>query len=326
MSSSIQNLDHLKIPLKDILEATNHFSDENFIRQGGFGKIYKGQLVRSGELIDIVARRLDEKHGQGTKEFWTEISMLSSLKHENLVSIVGFCDEKNEKIVINKYEAKGSLDNYLSDPSLTWFQRLQICLGVARALSYIHYDEGRDFSVIHRNIKSSKILLDDKWEPKLSGFELSMTNIASRRHRLCLTDACGTIGYVDPTYAKTGCVTHKSDMYSFGIVLFEVLFGRKAILNKRDIKLAQLAKTHYEYGQLNDMIDPHLRKQMDQQSFSIFARTAYYCLKEQRAERLNIDQTVVRLEKTLELQSKHENAVRPITANASDRWKVNNLI
>ncbi|GJV11602.1 kinase-like domain-containing protein [Tanacetum coccineum] len=215
MSSSIQNLDHLKIPLEDILEATNHFSNENFIRQGGFGKIYKGKLERYEELIDIVARRLDDKYGQGSKEFLTEVTMLSSLKHENLVSIVGFCDKKNEEIVINKYEAKGSLDNYLSDPNLTWLQRLQICVGVARALNYIHYDEAR----------------------------------------------CNRT------------------------------------LNWRDMKLAQVAKSHYEKRQLEELIDPDSRKQMNQESFDIFSEAAYNCLKEQRAERPSIDQIVIILRK-----------------------------
>ncbi|PWA72217.1 protein kinase-like domain-containing protein [Artemisia annua] len=307
MSSSIENLDHLKIPLEDILEATNHFSDENFIKQGGFGKIYMGQLKRSGELIDIVARRLDTFYGQGSKHFWTEILMLSKLEHENLVSLVGFCDEKNEKIVINKYAAKGSLDSYLSDKSLTWLQRLKICVGVAHALSYIYYDEKRDFSVIHRNIKSSKILLDDNYEPKLAGLNLSMTNMSSQRNRVCVTETLGSIGYVDPTYVKTSSVRHKSDVYAFGVVLFEVLFGREAIINHKDTKLAQLAKSHYEERQLDDLIDSDLRKQMNPESFDIFSEAAYNCLKEQWSERRSIDQIVIRLEKALILQREQEN-------------------
>ncbi|GJT47828.1 kinase-like domain-containing protein [Tanacetum coccineum] len=196
MSSPNQNLKHLKIPLEDKLEATNHFSNENFIRQGGFGKIYKGKFKRSGELmIDIVARRLDTKYGQGSKDFWTEILMLSKLEHKNLVSLVGFCDEKKEKIVINKYEANGSLDNCIMT-TLTMGKRLQMCVHL----------EGMDI----------------------------------------VDDACGSTGYVDPTYVKTGTVTHKSDIYSFGVVLFEVLLGEKAITDNRDIQLAQAAKSRYE--------------------------------------------------------------------------------
>ncbi|GKC80938.1 kinase-like domain-containing protein [Tanacetum coccineum] len=301
MSSSIQNLDHLKIPLEDILKATNHFSNENFIRQGGFGKIYKGKLERSGELIDIVARRLDTKYGQGSKEFWNEISMLSKLMHENVVSIVGFCDEENEMIVVNNHEAKGSLDNYICDPTITWPMRLRICIGIAHAISYIYYDEKRDFSVIHRNIKSSKVLLDSLWVPKLSGFELSLTTVASQRDRLCIDDACGSTGYVDPTYAKTCSVTHKSDIYSFGVILFEVMFGMKAITDNKDTKLAKDAISRYEKEQLYDLINPYLRDQTYGDSLKVFAATAYECLKEHRAGRPNIHQVVMKLEKAYQI-------------------------
>ncbi|GKC73234.1 kinase-like domain-containing protein [Tanacetum coccineum] len=305
MSSPDQNLKHLKIPLEDILEATNHFSNENFIRQGGFGKIYKGKFKRSGELI--VARRLDTKYGQGSKEFWTEILMLSKLEHKNLVSLVGFCDEKNEKIVINKYEANGSLDNCITKPTLTWGMRLHICVGIAHALSYIYYDEKRDFSVIHRNIKSSKILLDYFWAPKLSGFELSLTTVASQRNRLCVDDACGSTGYVDPTYVKTGTVTHKSDIYSFGVVLFEVLLGEKAITDNRDIQLAQAAKSRYENEQLDDWINTDLRKQMNGESLKIVLETAYGCLNEDHTKRPNIDQVLENLIKAVNLEREQSN-------------------
>ncbi|KAF5784478.1 putative protein kinase RLK-Pelle-CR4L family [Helianthus annuus] len=124
--------------------------------------------------------------------------MLSHLKHKNLVSFIGFCDEKDEKIIINKHESHESLEKYLKGSVLTWLQRLQIFVGIAQALNYIHYDAERNISVIHRNIKSSKVLLDDNWEPKLSGFELAMRNTSERRHRLLLAEVIGTIGYMDP--------------------------------------------------------------------------------------------------------------------------------
>ncbi|XP_035832749.1 receptor-like protein kinase HERK 1 [Helianthus annuus] len=106
MTTTIAKFAHLQIPLEDVLNATNNFADDNIIGRGGFGPIYKGQLQRSGELIKISALRLDRKHGGGVVEFWTEVSMLSDLKHPNIVSIVGFCDEKHEKIIVTMYEAK----------------------------------------------------------------------------------------------------------------------------------------------------------------------------------------------------------------------------
>nr|GEV28949.1 receptor-like protein kinase HERK 1 [Tanacetum cinerariifolium] len=268
MFSSSKKIDDFKISLKKIVEATNNF--ENLIGKGGFGKVYKGNLLWTGKRIDIAARRLHSDYGQGDLEFWNEISMLalSGLKHDNLVYFVGYCDEDGQKIIVTKYEAKQSLDVHLKDSNLTWTQRLQICVGIAHALSYIHYDQGHDLSVIHRNIKSSKVLLDEKWEPKLSGFGISLKNSKARRHRYLLAEVIGTIGYVDPTYEKTGFVTHKSDVFSFGVLLFEVLCGRRAFRpdeQEQEQHSPQLFKYDYKQGKLADVVvkldgitDPHL--------------------------------------------------------------------
>ncbi|GKF07627.1 kinase-like domain, phloem protein 2-like protein [Tanacetum coccineum] len=282
-------------------------------------------MLHSGQFIDIVARGINRKYQKDeNKKFRIEKSMLSSLNHANLVSVIGFCDEY--MITVYKKEANGSLNKYLSDQTLTWIQRLKICLGVANALSYIHYDAGRDFSVIHCNIRSSKILLDDQWEPKLSGFNLSLKNPVARRDRLVLSRDIIENAYLDPKYKKTGGMTHKSDVYSFGVVLFEVLCGMSAIDEDEDEDeeeeddesgeglLSKLAKCH-----LDDMIMPQLRKQMDLKSFKIFSETAYWCIKEDRADRPYIDQVVKRLEKALEHQRKYEN---PVNLTSSNQFEV----
>nr|XP_043612221.1 uncharacterized protein LOC122583915 [Erigeron canadensis] len=325
-------LAHLQIPLEEILKATNNFADQNIIGLGGFGRVYKGKLFWQGHLIKIAAKRLDRSRSGGDIEFWTDISTLYSLRHRNVVSIVGFCDENHERIIISKYEIHGSLDKYLNETStLTWSQRLRICVDVAHALSYIHYDERRDFSVIHRNIKSSKILLDDNWEPKITGFNLSLKVPASRRNRLHLSSPCGTPGYVDPTYYKTGRVTHKSDLYSFGLLLFEVMCNKRtriADMDEDHRHLGSIARSHYEKGKLDEIIDPGIRKQMDRESLNNFSETAYHCLKMRRAERPNIDQIVLRLQKALELQLKSENLEHSTvntevegTSPDSQKWK-----
>ncbi|GJU10051.1 kinase-like domain, phloem protein 2-like protein [Tanacetum coccineum] len=231
--SSPNDFAHLKIPIEDILSATNNFADENVIETADFGNIYKGQFLWSGELINISARRIKTQRKQAEQEFWMEISMLASLKHKNLVSLVGFCDENDEKVIINMNETRGWLDEYLSNSmSLTWVRRLEICVGLAHALSYIHHDETRDFSVIHRNIRSGTVQLNDDWEPKLSNFERSMKIEASERHHSFHTNTLEyTNGYGDPTYLETKSVNHKSDIYSYGIVLLEVLCGRKSIID-----------------------------------------------------------------------------------------------
>nr|GEY19748.1 protein kinase-like domain-containing protein [Tanacetum cinerariifolium] len=201
------------------------------------------------------------------------------------------------------------LQDYISDPILlTWVRRLEICVGLAHALSYIHYDEPREFSVIHRTLDSSRVSLNDEWEPKLSHFEYSMKIKASQRHDSFHTNLVMYVrGYGDPTYIETKRVSHKSDMYSFGIIMFELMCGRESIIDSDTNKyLAPLAVTHYREKRLDEIIDWDLWKQMDSQTFNIFAETAYNCLNEERSRRPNIDEVVTRLEKALE----HQNTVR----------------
>ncbi|GKD50636.1 kinase-like domain, phloem protein 2-like protein [Tanacetum coccineum] len=194
---------------------------------------------------------------------------------------------------------------------LTWVRRLEICVGLAHALSYIHHDETRDFSVIHRDIRSFTIQLNDDWEPKLSNFERSMKIEASERHHSFHTNTLEyTNGYGDPTYLETKSVNHKSDIYSYGIVLLEVLCGRKSIIDSDINKyLVPVAITHYREKKLHEIIDWDLWNQMDSQSFNIFAEIAYDCLNEERSKRPNTYEIVTRLEKALELQLEHQNAV-----------------
>ncbi|GJV07950.1 kinase-like domain, phloem protein 2-like protein [Tanacetum coccineum] len=310
MSSRMDNLAHLKIPLQSILSATNNFDDTNVNGSGPFAKFYRGQMSWSGELIEITARRFNN---DSDEMFWTEILMLSCLKHQNLVSLLGFCYENGERIVITRREIRGSLSNYLSYTTLlTWVQRLKISVGLAHALSYIHYDEPREFSVIHRDISSFTVLLNDNWEPKLYSFEKSMKIEASQRHHSFHTsELWNRNGYTDPTYEKTKRVNHKTDMYSFGIVLFELLCGRTSIVASDTNKsLAPAAILLYKEKKLNEIVDWNLWKQMDSQSFNNVAEIAYNCLSEERSQCPNIDEIVTRLEKVLELQLEHQNVVK----------------
>ncbi|XP_071714787.1 uncharacterized protein [Rutidosis leptorrhynchoides] len=310
MESTISNFSHFKIPLEEVLKATNNFDEINCIGKGELGKVYKGKLWRLGKWVKIAARRLDDtKHNHGKRNhhigLLREISALSSLKHENIVSIIGFCDENGEKVIINKLEAKRSLEMYLSKPTLTWVQRVKICVGVARALSYIHFEEGRNYSVIHCNINSSTILLDDKFEPKLSGFEFSVNHTVHRMDQVYLREAIGTEGYIDPAILKTGGVTHKSDIYSFGVVLWEILFMRKAYIpNVFDRFLAPLARFHYETGTLMDAMEPSFYNQIG--IMSMRTLIAYSCSNDDRAQRPDMNSIVIELEKALELQQQYE--------------------
>uniref|UniRef100_A0A251TEE7 Putative receptor-like tyrosine-protein kinase kin-15 n=1 Tax=Helianthus annuus TaxID=4232 RepID=A0A251TEE7_HELAN len=299
----------LQIPLEDVVKATNDFHHDNIIRHSGFCTTYKGRLLLSGRLMKIVAQRFDCMQEEGELKFMTVISVLSKLKHKNLVSIIGICYEKDEKIIITTYEANGSLSQYLSDPNLTWTQRLKICLGVARALSYLRYDEGRDYAIIHCNINSDIILLDKNWEAKLSGFEISIKQLAYHDHQVCLCEHIGTVGCTDPAIENTGSVTHKSDIYSFGVVLFEILCGRKAFIeNEANRFLAPLAKYHYENGTLQDIIHPNLwNNQISSLSLDKYSKVAYSCLEEERAHRPEAKNIVGELMKALQSHLRPEN-------------------
>ncbi|XP_071732131.1 uncharacterized protein [Rutidosis leptorrhynchoides] len=310
MESSITKFSDLQIPLEEVLEATNNFDEKNVIGHGGLGKVYKGKLLQSGKWVKVAARRFDRKHKHAI-EFLREISVLSRLKHENIVYILGFCDEGGEKVIINKLEAKGSLEMHLSKPSLTWVQRLKICIGVARALSYIHYEDGRNHSLIHRNINSSTILLNNKFEPKLSGFEYSIHRAVHQIDEVLITEAIGTPGYVDPSIEKSGGLTYKSDIYSFGVVLFEVLYMRKAFLPYEfDRFLAPLARFHYE-NKTDEMIQPFHNKEIDHRSLFTLQAAAYSCTNDERAQRPDMKSIVYKLEKALELQLHYEKLYRP---------------
>ncbi|MFS7990555.1 putative protein kinase RLK-Pelle-LRR-I-1 family [Helianthus anomalus] len=310
MTSTMTMFTSLRIPLEDVVKATNNFHDDYIIQHDGISTTYKGRLLWSGKEVKIAARRFDCKHVEGDLKFLNEISVLSDFKHTNLVSIIGFSDEKDEKIIITTYEATGSLGQYINSPNLTWKQRLRICVGLAQALSYLHYDEGCDYGIIHCNISSDTILLDENGEAKLSGFEFSIKQ--SVNDQVCPCEHTGTMGCVDPAIEKTGGVTHKSDIYSFGVVLFEILCERKALIhNEADRSLTQLAKYHYEKGTLHDIIHSHLLDQiLSSQSLLIYSKVAYSCLNEDRAHRPDMPHIVAELEKALEHQLRLENIVR----------------
>ncbi|XP_022009366.1 uncharacterized protein LOC110908699 isoform X3 [Helianthus annuus] len=286
--------DRQRFRLQEILVATNDFSDENLITEGALGKVYKGKLFWNENWKNFMVRKLDCRYGQGD-ELQTEFSMVKSLKHKNIISILGYNDESNEKIIVYEQAVHGTLDQHLTDPSLTWLQRLKICLGVARALSYIHYD------IIHCDINSSKIFLDEDWEPKIYGFELSTKYPQSWKHRLLYSHYFNTDNYMTPEY----------DVYSFGVLLLEVLCGRKPMITNDVIKEV-----------IDEFIDPHLRKQANAQSLALFKHITDNCLNRQLVHRPTMDKIVKELEDVLELQ---QNSIAPHEDTTFNNLKVDFL-
>ncbi|KAI3697353.1 hypothetical protein L6452_30313 [Arctium lappa] len=306
----VKQLDHLKIPLYAIKICTQDFDERNFIGKGGYGRVYKGVLSWANYENQLVAvKRLDVTGFQGNKEFYTEVMMLSQYRHENIITLIGFCDDSKEMILVYEYASQGSLDTYLSDATklgrLSWPQLLEICVGVASALDYLHNHTATSHRIIHRDIKSANILLDENWHPKLSDFGLSRIGLANQQNTFVITNLAGTHGYCDPQYERTGILTKESDVYSFGVVLFEVLCGRLAcVFNYHDERrfLHHLAPTCYKNGELDKIVDPSIKEHIKPRTLSKFSSIAYQCLKETREERPTIAEVVLQLKQAKEIQ------------------------
>ncbi|KAM0070544.1 putative protein kinase RLK-Pelle-CrRLK1L-1 family [Helianthus debilis subsp. tardiflorus] len=313
MYSFMEEFDHLKIQLKYIISATDNCARNKLIGRGGFGSVYKGELsCREGQII-VACKRLDRNFGQGNVEFWKEILMLSKCKHENLVSLLYFCIEGDERILVYEYASHGSLDRYLGDASVTWTQRLKICIGIARGLNYLHDPKETQQRVIHRDIKSSNILLDEKWAAKVSDFGLSKVGPANQPRTYLFSNAVGTPGYCDPIYWETGFLSKESDVYSFGVVLFEVMCGTLCCeyYDGGQFKvLVHMWQTCFDKNRLDDIICHGLKEQMDPLSFKTFSTIAYQCLKKAREERPTMAKIMQQLEIALKVQVSNHSFIK----------------
>ncbi|KAL4636969.1 hypothetical protein ACB092_03G047000 [Castanea dentata] len=282
----------LRISFAEIKYATKNFNAKFLVGEGGFGKVYKGTL-RSG--MKVAVKRSEPGHGQGLKEFQTEIKILSQIRHRHLVSLIGYCDEGSEMILVYEFMEKGTLRDQLyhsngnperssSRFELSWKQRLEICIGAAKGLHYLH--TGPAGGIIHHDLKSSNILLNEDYVAKVGDFGLSKSGVSDTDH--FTMGIKGSFGYLDPEYYRTLQFSAKSDVYSFGVVLFEVLCARPAVDNSllsEQVSLAEWGMLWQRKDQLEKIIDPLLVGKIKPSSLKKFGETAEKCLKANAAER-----------------------------------------
>ncbi|XP_035836066.1 receptor-like protein kinase HERK 1 [Helianthus annuus] len=300
-----KNKDNLHISLKAIKLGTQNFSDCNCIGEGRFWKLYEGEVDDAYACTRVVVKRWDGKYRQGHIQFLKEFETLLKYKHENIIGLVGYCNEMNEKIIVYEHACNGSLNKHLDNPSLTWMKRLKICIDAATGLKFLH--EGgveQEAWMRHRDIRSGSILLDADWNAEISNLEFS-TKVAERAEHLD-DNAFFSLGYIDPCYETNGFLSKCSDIYSLGVILFEMLCGKLAWTEgceNHSQSLGPSAVRYYnEEGNLDKMIFEGIKEQITPQSLTTFQMIAIQCLQVDWFKRPAIDQIIIQLQKALEFQ------------------------
>ncbi|KAJ0876812.1 putative protein kinase RLK-Pelle-CrRLK1L-1 family [Helianthus annuus] len=258
-------------------------------------------MEKFDSVNNIAIKRLDSTSNQGATEFEAEVKLLSKLRHGNLVPLVGYCNEGNEMVLAYEFMPNGTFEDHLhkGDTGLSWLQRLTICMGAARGLDYLHTGTSTQHGVIHRDVKTSNILLDSNFASRVSDFGLAKVGLINQTRTHLSTLVKGTFGYMDPCYFQSGKLTRKSDVYAFGVVLFEVLCGKQAVdpsLGEDEWSLANWAKHHYKEGRLNEIIEHRLIGQISKICLKEFAGIAGHCLDDQPKQRPTMAEVVVKLD------------------------------
>ncbi|KAD7116425.1 hypothetical protein E3N88_03693 [Mikania micrantha] len=284
---------------RQLAAATNNFRPDCFLGEGGFGCVYRGRLQTTGQVVAV--KQLDRNGVQGNREFVVEVLMLSLLHHPNLVNLIGYCADGHQRLLVYEFMPLGSLEDHLHDvpvdkEALDWNTRMKIAAGAAKGLEFLH--DKANPPVIYRDFKSSNILLDEGFQPKLSDFGLAKLGPTGDKSHVS-TRVMGTYGYCAPEYAMTGQLTVKSDVYSFGVVFLELITGRKAIDSTQPHGQQNLVT--WARPLLNDrrkftsLVDPRLEGQYPMRGLYQALAVASMCVQEQAAARPLIADVVTAL-------------------------------
>ncbi|XP_010243047.1 PREDICTED: proline-rich receptor-like protein kinase PERK15 isoform X2 [Nelumbo nucifera] len=285
----------LRFSYKELMEITNGFSQENIIGEGGFGCVYKGSLS-DGRVVAV--KQLKAGSGQGEREFRAEVEIISRVHHRHLVSLVGYCIAEHHRLLVYEFVPNKTLEHHLHKkeiPVTDWSKRVKIAIGSARGLAYLHEDCHP--KIIHRDIKSANILLDDNFEAKVADFGLAKLTNDSSTH--VSTRVMGTFGYLAPEYASSGKLTDRSDVFSFGVVLLELVTGRKPIDRTQPLgneSLVEWARPllvrALETGNFDEIVDPRLEKRYVESEMLRMVEAAAACVRHSAPKRPRMIQVV----------------------------------
>lgn len=292
----------------DLKNATKNFRSETLLGEGGFGCVFKGWIdlntfapTKPGSGVVVAVKKLKPESCQGHKEWLTEVTYLGQLHHDNLVKLIGYCSESDNRLLVYEFMPKGSLEQHLFRKGvqpITWTMRMNIAIDVARGLSFLH---GLDANVIYRDLKASNVLLDSDYNAKLSDFGLARDGPTGDNTHVS-TKVLGTRGYAAPEYVATGHLTPKSDVYSYGVVLLELLSGRRALDEERggfdDETLVDWAKPFLiDSRRVLRIMDTRLGGQYSKKAAQAAAALALQCLHTDPRNRPPMTDVLATLEK-----------------------------
>ncbi|KAL6553098.1 Proline-rich receptor-like protein kinase perk8 [Orobanche gracilis] len=296
--------------------ATNRFSENNLLGEGGFGCVYKGVLVDGRE---VAVKQLKAGGGQGEREFRAEVEIISRIHHRHLVSLVGYCIAENQRLLVYDYVPNDTLHHHLHAAEgkgvIDWASRVKVATGAARGLAYLHEDcQPR---IIHRDIKSTNILLDNNFEAQVADFGLAKLALELDIQTHVSTRVMGTFGYLAPEYASTGKLTEKSDVYSFGVVLLELITGRKPVDSAQplgDESLVEWARPlltqALDKEEFGNIVDPRLENNFVASEMFRVIEAAAACVRHSASKRPKMSQVARALDSMYELEDLN-NGVKP---------------